>query len=453
MRSTSGDPTPGEADFGTTAAGSNPAISQRVVVFATITCFLAWAFSVYDYTLFGILLPVIATDLGWSTAFSTAVNSYVGIGMFVLALGVGPMLDYLGRRRSFVLTTVGAALSSGLTALAPNAVFMTIIRSFSGLGYAEQLVNSAYLKEIYGERKRRGFVYSFVQSGFPVGFLIGTAMSKVLVPAIGWRGAFIVGLFPAVVILILRLWLPESPVFEALKGIRKLQKERRYDEAYNLGRRHDLEVRHAERSPYLQIIEPGMRLNTISLTLAYLLNTFGVVVFSILGTTILTKAKGLSFDTALTFLLVANAAAVVGYITHGYLGDRFGRRMTIFVGWLISGAAFTVMLFGPESSGFVLTTYAVGLFFLIGPYAALLFLTAESFPARMRGTGGSIVNAMGLLGLILGSALVSLMLNIGATLVVAAFLAGALTTVLSAFCILGTREAAGERAAPVGAPI
>ncbi len=82
MRSTSGDPTPGEADFGTTAAGSNPAISQRVVVFATITCFLAWAFSVYDYTLFGILLPVIATDLGWSTAFSTAVNSYVGIGMF-----------------------------------------------------------------------------------------------------------------------------------------------------------------------------------------------------------------------------------------------------------------------------------------------------------------------------------------------------------------------------------
>ncbi len=199
----------------------------------------------------------------------------------------------------------------------------------------------------------------------------------------------------------------------------------------------------------MQAFEPGIRRHTIFLILAFLLNTFGVLVFAILGTTVLTEGKGTSFESALTVLIVSSVAGFVGYITHGYLGDVIGRRMVIFGGWLISGIVYTLMLLGPDSPGFVLSMYSIGLFFLIGPYAALLFFITESFPARMRGTGASIVSATGLLGLPVGSALFTVVLNSGATIVVAALLIGALTTILSAFAMLGTREATVETAESV----
>lgn len=435
-----------EAHSATGDVKGGTAISGRMVTFATITCFLAWAFSVYDYTLFGLLLPVIAEGFGWSTAVSTTVNTYVSLGMVVTAISMGPVIDYLGRRTSLVFTTVGAALSSGLTALAPNAVFMTIVRAFSGLGYAEQTVNAAYLSELYGKRPHRGFLYSLVQSGFPVGFLIGSALSRVLVPEIGWRGAFLVGLFPAVVIIILRLWLPESPTFEIVKRIRKLKTEGSHEEARGLEQQHGINMQQADRSTYSQIFAPRIRKHTIFLMLAFLLNNVGVLVFSFLGTTVLTEGKNTSFESALTVLIVSSAAGFLGYITHGYLGDLIGRRMTIFGGWLISGIVYTLMLLGPDSSGFVLSMYSIGLFFLLGPYAALLFFITESFPARMRGTGATLVSATGLLGLPVGSALFTVILNIGSTVVVAALFTGALATILSAFAILGTRQATVETA-------
>jgi MFS family permease len=105
------------------------------------------------------------------------------------------------------------------------------------------------------------------------------------------------------------------------------------------------------------------------------------------------------------------------------------------------------MLFGPDASAFVLTMYTVGLFFIIGPYAALLFYMGESFPTRIRGTGAAFVNAMGPLGAILGSALLTAFLSTGASMTTSAFFAGAIAVFLSGVLMLGTRKVE-DRARP-----
>jgi hypothetical protein len=107
------------------------------------------------------------------------------------------------------------------------------------------------------------------------------------------------------------------------------------------------------------------------------------------------------------------------------------------------------MLFGPDATAFVLTMYTAGLFFIIGPYAALLFFMGESFPTRVRGTGSSFVNAMGPAGAIAGSALFSLFTGIGLSVVLTAFLAGSIATLLSALLMLGTRDVKDPRQAEV----
>jgi MFS family permease len=155
---------------------------------------------------------------------------------------------------------------------------------------------------------------------------------------------------------------------------------------------------------------------------------------------VLTEGKGVAFSSSLIVLVVSNAAAYIGYLCHGFVGDRIGRRLTIAGGWIISALAYTLMLFGPSSEGFVLTMYTVGLFFIIGPYAALLFFMGESFPTRVRGTGSSFVNAMGPLGAIGGSGLFSLFTGLGIGVATTAFLAGAIATFVSGLLMLGTRN-------------
>ena len=443
---------PGRGDEGSAANNGRasadlPAIdtniTNKTLIYSSIVCFLAWVFSVYDYTLFGALLPVISEEFGWSTSFGTFIVTLVAIGTFFVALAVGPLLDNFGRKPSLVISTFGAALSSGLTGLAPAILagaYMTVVRTFSGLGYSEQAVNATYLNEMYGNHPRRGFIYSLVQGGWPIGVLLGAALSAVLLPAIGWRNTFLVATSPAIVIAILAIKLRESPKFQAMKYVRKLEKEGRHQEAVEFGRGFDIDVHHSEESTFKQLFEPDLRKHTTFISLAMLTNWIGIQVFAVLGTTVLTEGKGVAFSSSLIILVVSNAAAYIGYLCHGFVGDRIGRRLTIAGGWIISSLAYTLMLFGPGSEAFVLTMYTVGLFFIIGPYAALLFFMGESFPTRVRGTGSSFVNAMGPIGAIAGSGLFSFFTGIGLSVVITAFLAGSIATFVSGFLMLGTRD-------------
>jgi MFS family permease len=440
-----------EGSGGQSVGGIRTTFSTGELVYASVIAFFAWVVCVYDYIMFGTLLPKMAGDFGWSPATSTAVATAVAIGTFFVAILVGPMIDYLGRKRALMITTAGTAISSGLTGLTPGgfaAIYLTVIRAFSGLGYSEQAVNTTYLNEIYGNRKSRGFIYAFIQGGWPIGVLLASAFTALLLGTVGWRAVFLLATLPALIVAGLGTRLRESPRFLAMQRVRQLEKENKHDEAVEFGHHFDIDVHHVKETTLQQIFEPDIRRHTIFLALAFLTNWIGIQVFAVLGTTVLTNGKGVSFGSALIVLIVSNAAAYIGYLCHGFVGDRIGRRLTIAGGWVISGLAYTLMLFGPSSEAFVLTMYTIGLFFIIGPYAALLFFMGESFPTRIRGTGASFVNAMGPIGAIAGSALLTAFLSLsGNNMVLAAFLSGGLATILSGLLMLGTRNVKDTRQA------
>jgi MFS family permease len=415
-------------------------VTPRAVKYATVVAFLAWTFAVYDYISFGTLLPKIADTFGWSTSFATAVATYVSIGTFVTAMLVGPMLDYLGRKKAMVVTTVGAALSSGLSALAPGTIYLIFVRAFSGLGYSEQAVNATYLNELYGKRAKRGFIYSAVQSGWPVGALFAAGMAALLVPIVGWRGTFAVATFPAFVIAVLALKLVESPKFERMRHARRLVKAGRIDEARDFAKREGLDVDRVDHSTFRQLFAPDQRRHTLFLGTSFILNWIGIQIFDVLGTTVLKDGTGISFSSSLVLLLVGNLVAAGGYLSHGLLGDRFGRRNVTAFGWVAAGISFAVMLFGPHTMAFTLVFYAIGLFFVLGTYASLFFYIGESFPSRVRGTGASLMNAMGPVGAIIGSGLFTAVQELGLSVQDGAAVVGCTAIVLSGICILGARN-------------
>ncbi|MFE9609084.1 MFS transporter [Streptomyces sp. NPDC006012] len=423
-------------------------VSSRSLMRISAVCFLAWVVSVYDYTLFGTLLPKIADSFGWSTAHATNVATWVTVGTFVIALSVGPLLDRVGRKRALVIAILGAALSSGFTGLAAGAVSLVVIRAFSGFGYSEELVNTVYLNEMYGKARSRGFMYSFVQSGWPVGALLSAGLTAALLPTLGWRWSFVVAVVPSVLVALAACRLPESPAFAALKEIRRLKAEGDTAAADELSRRMGMTVSGEAKATLRDVFAPGLRRHTVCLSLAWLFNWMAIQVFSVLGTTVLTQGKHVSFSNALLVLVLANAVGFAGYLAHGWIGDRVGRRATIIVGWTIGAVLTALMLLGPDSSAFVIPLYALSLFFLTGPYAALLFYMGESFPAQVRGLGPNVAHTMGPVGAIAGSALLTGLLSAGTSMVVAALIAGSAFMLASGVVMLGTnRVDQGERTA------
>jgi MFS family permease len=436
-----------------------PEITERDVKRATWVCFFAWTFAVYDFVLFGNLLPKLAADLGWTSAQSTGINTWVTAGTALVAFLVGPMVDSLGRRKGIIIAVVGAAIASALTALAGwvvgvvggvGVVLLILVRSLAGLGYSEQAINAAYLNELFAHHysddpariRRRGLVYSLVQSGWPIGSVLAAVSIYLLFPVGGWALCFIVAVFPALFMAWAAHFLKESPQFVIRHRAEQLFKHGHEEEAHRLAATGGIDLTETS-APLASVFKGESRRSTLVIAPAFLLNWLGVLAFAILGTSLLTASsgKGIAFNNALAVLIISNATAFCGYLFHGWLGDRIGRRNAIAIGWICSGLSFGGMLLAPHGHfGLVIALYSAGLFFLIGPYAALLFFNGESFPVHTRATGGALINACGQVGAILGGLLITVSLSAGWSWTLAAFVWGCLPIFASGLLILGARN-------------
>lgn len=423
-------------DVASQQAGACPARqesppSNRTIAYVCTICGLAWVMSVYDFTLFGTLLPVMAEDFGWTPAQATTVNTICQVGIFFVSLIPGLMIDRLGRRKSLVILMVGGALVAGFTGLAMGMLSMILIRSLSGLSLAEEVVNAVYLSEMLEKVKRRGLIYSLVQSGWPIGALLGAGICAVTLPLVGWRWSFAIAGAATLVLIPFVLKLPEPRKTRTLTaetaGTATATATRKASPVQPPKRPLSKEIR--------ILFAPTLRRHTLAMCGAWLFNWFGNQVLTVLGTTVLIEAKGIPLERSLIILVVSNVAAFVGYLFHGWLGDRAGRRNTIVRSWVVAAVLSVVLLLGPNDEVFVFVAYSLFLFFQLGPYAALLFYMGESFPEQARGSGANLAHALAPVGSIFGSGILAAMLAYGFTMSWSAIIAGSIFIAVSAACM------------------
>jgi SHS family lactate transporter-like MFS transporter len=189
--------------------------AQKSVVTAS---YLGWSLDAFDYFLLVFVIPDVASEFGVGRTQVTVATMLTlacrPLGAFIF----GRLADRFGRRPILMLD-VGLYSMLGLaTAFAPNLWVFLLIRALFGVAMGGEWGIGASLTMETVKPESRGVVSGLLQSGYPTGYLLASIVYATLFNTIGWRGMFVVGALPALLVLYIRRNVPESPAWSATRA-------------------------------------------------------------------------------------------------------------------------------------------------------------------------------------------------------------------------------------------
>ncbi len=168
-----------------------------------------------------------APRLGLSNGEVGLAGSCYLVGAVFGAFLFGRLTDRLGRKRLFTITLVVYLLATAATGLSWNFWSFALFRMITGAGIGgEYTAINSTIQELIPARLR-GWTDLLINGSFWVGAAIGAGGSIVLLdprfidPAVGWRLAFLIGAAIGIMIVMMRLWIPESPRWLVTHGFRR----------------------------------------------------------------------------------------------------------------------------------------------------------------------------------------------------------------------------------------
>jgi MFS transporter, putative metabolite:H+ symporter len=172
----------------------------------------------FDFFLIGYVTAALTKE--WSLTYGQggAILLASGLGAVPGAFIWGWLGDRIGRRTVFIWSAVTISLATGImvftpgpSALVPGWLFLVFFRVFVGIGNAGIFTIDLPLVQEFIPAYKRGWVSALVTTLLPGGGMLAGLVASWLLPIIGWRYLFLVGLSPLVLVFMIRYWVPESP--------------------------------------------------------------------------------------------------------------------------------------------------------------------------------------------------------------------------------------------------
>src|SRR5438477_2275448 len=174
---------------------------------------IGYAMDGFDLLILGFMLRAISADLHLTPAQAGSLVTWTLIGAVVGGILFGILSDYYGRVRVLTWTILLFAVFTGLCALAQGYWDLVAYRTIAGLGLGGEFgIGMALVAEAWPARLRAR-ACSYVGIGWQAGVLLAAFVTSWLLPHIGWRGMFLVGLFPGLVAFLVRWYVGEPRIF------------------------------------------------------------------------------------------------------------------------------------------------------------------------------------------------------------------------------------------------
>lgn len=355
---------------------------SRLIPGTVIGSIIEW----YDIAVYGQAAALVFGTLFFPEFSSTAgiVASFATFGVGYFARPVGAMLfghigDRYGRRFSLVATLMLMGFATVAIGLLPTyasigvlaPVLLVICRLLQGLGVGAEYVGAVTMVAEFSPAQKRGFYSSLPAAGVFIGIGMAAAVSAVVATlpeeqlmSWGWRIPFLLSILVVAIGLLIRLRVPESPVFTDLK-----------------------EARARTKVPAVALVK-AMPKRLLLVMVANGVLAFNIYVVQTYSLSYI-AGKGVAKTVALSAVLVGCAVGALAIPLVGMLSDRTGRRPAY-----LAVSAFCALIPFPffwmldtANVALILVAFALALGGCLAMFGSQAAYYSELFPAEMRFSG------------------------------------------------------------------
>ena len=338
---------------------------------AVTASIVGYALDGFDLLVLGFIMGPLSKDLGLSSIQGGSIVTWTLVGAVAGGVLFGWLADKFGRVRVLNWTILLFAVFTGLCAIARGYEDLLVYRTIAGLGLGGEFGIGMALAAEACRPEQRARMASYVGLGWQAGVLAAALITPWLLPLIGWRGIFLVGVLPAVAAFFIRFFIDEPKLFVERKS------------------------QMADRSAFKPLVADGPAIRA-SLGVAILtsVQNFGYYGVMIWMPAYLSNHFGYTLTKSAAWTAITVVGMAVGIWLFGQLADRIGRR-PIFLGYQV-GAALSVLAYAQLQSEYSLLVGGaiMGLFVngMIGGYGALI---SELYPTQARATAQNVLFNIG----------------------------------------------------------
>ncbi len=350
-----------------TAASSPDAGARKALLASTI----GYAMDGFDLLMLGFILQAVSAELHLTPGEAGSLVTWTLFGAVAGGVLFGLLSDRVGRVKVLTWTILLFGIFTGLSALAQGYWDLVAYRTIAGLGLGGEFgIGMALVAEAWPP-SMRARACSYVGLGWQAGVLAAALLTPLLLPVLGWRGMFAVGLFPALVSLVVRRLVGEPEIFVAQARVKR------------------------DRSALGLLVKDRATVKvSIGLAILCSVQNFGYYGLMIWLPNYLSSSLGFSLTRSAVWTSVTIIGMGFGIFLFGQLADRIGRR-PIFLAFQ-AGAFVMVLVYSQLTSPAALLVGGaiMGIFVngMLGGYGTLL---AELYPTQARATAQNVLFNIG----------------------------------------------------------
>lgn len=330
------------------------------------------------------LTPLEAGNLTLATTIGTLAGSYI----------FGFLADYVGRIRVLSLTILLYSFATGAIYFVDDYNTLLLLRVLIGLGIGGEFgIGMALVTETW-KPELRARATSLVSLGWQIGVLLASVLVAVIVPAMGWRGVFLLGLVPALIAVYVRMSLHEPKMWTIR---RQRQEELKQKVESNTATSEEvLEYEKIGGTPIRKLFaNKKTMITTLGLLIMCFVQNFGYYAIFSWMPTVLAQKYGYTLAKASGWMTISIAGMMVGITLFGILADRIGRKKT-FALYYIGGTIYCIIYFFCFTSQTALLwgSALLGMTVngMMGGYGAVL---AENYSSEARSTAENFIFGTG----------------------------------------------------------
>ena len=335
-----------------------------------VACFLGWALDALDFFLLTFVLVPVSHDFGRTipqVAFAITLTLMMRpIGAFIFGL----LGDKFGRRIPLMADIIFYSVMELLTAFAPNFTIFLILRALFGIGMGGEWGLGASLALESAPAAARGVLSGILQQGYAFGYLMAALVYWIIFPIFGWRGLFIAGALPALLVIYIRARVPESPVWERHRA----QKRSRPFDLGNFIRQH----------------------GSLFIYSALLMTAFNYMSHGTqdLYPTFLEKQRGFGVSQKSMITIIYAIGAICGGTVIGFMSQKWGRRRSIIFAAICGILLIPAWIFAPSTALLIVGGFLMQ-FMVQGAWGVVPVHLNELSPPEFRGTFPGLAYQLG----------------------------------------------------------